>query len=96
MSEYGAYVGLDVHKDATSVASAFPVPEQPVFRGVIGNRRSSLRRLIRNPTPLGEVLSFCYGAGPIRPVRGTIGITASRDAGLQIGQEDCRGALNLS
>ena len=64
MSEYSAYVGLDVHKDTISVAIAFPGREQPVFRGMIGNRRSSLRRLIRNLTPRGEVLSFCYEAGP--------------------------------
>ncbi len=50
MSEYSAYVGLDVHKDTISVAIAFPGREQPVFRGVIGNRHSSLRRLIRNLT----------------------------------------------
>ena len=31
---------------------------------MIGNRRSSLRRLIRNLTRQGEVLSFCYEAGP--------------------------------
>ncbi len=64
MNEYSAYVGLDVHKDTISVAIAFPGREQPVFRGVIGNRHSSLRRLIRNLTPRGEVLSFCYEAGP--------------------------------
>ena len=33
MSEYGAYAGLDVHKDTISVAVAFPGREQPVFRG---------------------------------------------------------------
>ena len=59
MTEYSALVGLDVHKDTISVAVSYPGREQHEFRrGVINNRRSSLRRLIRNLTPQGEVLSF--------------------------------------
>ena len=64
MFEYNAYVGLDVHKETIAVAIAMPGREEPVFRGEIRNQRSSLRRLVRNLSPHGEVLSFCYEAGP--------------------------------
>ena len=64
MVEYSAYVGLDVHNDTISVAVAFPGREDPVFRGEIRNQRSSLRRLIGRLSPDGEVISFCYEAGP--------------------------------
>ena len=64
MFEYSAYVGLDVHKDTIAVAVASPGREEPVFRGTIRNQRSSLRRLVGNLSPHGEVLSFCYEAGP--------------------------------
>ncbi len=64
MVDYSAYVGLDVHKDTISVAVAFPGREDPVFRGEIRNQRSSLRRLIGRLSPDGEVISFCYEAGP--------------------------------
>ncbi len=43
---------------------AVPGREEPVFRGEIRNQRSSLRRLVGNLSPHGEVLSFCYEAGP--------------------------------
>ena len=64
MDEYSSYVGLDVHKDTIAVAVALPGREAPVYRGEIRNRRSSLRRLIGKLSPHGEVLSFCYEAGP--------------------------------
>ncbi len=64
MVEYSAYVGLDVHKETIAVAVAVPGREDPVFRGEIRNRRSSLRRLVGRLSPDGEVLSFAYEAGP--------------------------------
>ena len=57
-------VGLDVHKDTIAVAVALPGREEPVYRGEIKNQRKSLVRLIRSLSPHGEVLSFCYEAGP--------------------------------
>ena len=64
MVEYSAYVGLDVHKDTIAVAVALPGREEPVYRGEIVHRRGSLRRLMSRLSPHGEVLSFCYEAGP--------------------------------
>lgn len=64
MVEYSAYVGLDVHKDTIAVAVALPGREEPVYRGEIRHSRRSLRRLMGRLSPHGEVLSFCYEAGP--------------------------------
>ena len=59
MTECRAYVGLDVHKNTIAVAVA-----EPVYYGEVKNQRNSLLRLIRSLSPHGEVLSFCYEAGP--------------------------------
>ena len=64
MTECSAYVGLDVHKDTIAVAVALPGREEAVYRGEIKNQRKSLLRLIGSLSPHGEVLSFCYEAGP--------------------------------
>ena len=62
--EYAAYVGLDVHKDSISVAVAYPGRGDPVYRGEIANTPKALGKLIRRLSPDGEVMSFCYEAGP--------------------------------
>lgn len=64
MLEYSAYVGLDVHKETIAVAVAWPGREDRDHRGVISNRRTSLRRLIGNPGPDGEAVSSRHEAGP--------------------------------
>ena len=51
MSEYIAYVGLDVHKDTIAVAVAVRGRSEPEWRGTIQNRRSALERLDR---PIGS------------------------------------------
>ncbi len=57
-------MGLDVHKEMIAVAVALPGRGDPVYRGEIAHRRGSLRRLMGRLSPHGEVLSFCYEAGP--------------------------------
>ena len=64
MNECSGYIGLDVHKDTIAVAVALPGREEPLYRGEIKNQRKSLLRLMRSLSPHGEVLSFCYEAGP--------------------------------
>jgi transposase len=64
MKEYSAYVGLDVHKETIAVAVARPGREEPVYRGEIRNERQALLKLIGRLSPHGEVVSFCYEAGP--------------------------------
>ena len=57
-------MGLDVHKETIAVAVALPGREGPVYRGEIKNHRKSVLKLIKRLSPNGEVLSFCYEAGP--------------------------------
>ena len=65
MFEYGAYVGLDVHKDTIAIAVARPDWGEPEYRGILPNCRKSLSRLIDSlQPPTGEALSFVYEAGP--------------------------------
>lgn len=64
MVECSAYVGLDVHKETIAVAVALPGRGSPEYRGEIAARRGSLGRLMGRLSPHGEVLSFCYEAGP--------------------------------
>ena len=64
MTEFSAYVGLDVHKERIAVAVALPGREEPVYRGEVAHQRKSLVGLIGRLSPHGEVLSFCYEAGP--------------------------------
>ena len=39
MFEYGAYVGLDVHKDTIAIAVARPDWGEPEYRGILPNCR---------------------------------------------------------
>ena len=60
MTEFSAYVGLNVHKDTIAVAVAVAGRQEPVYRGEIKNQRRSVLRLVRSVSPDGEPVSFCY------------------------------------
>lgn len=66
MKSYPAYVGMDVHKDTIVVAVAREGREAPESRGRIRNTPKAVRKLIRKLSEEfgGEVLLFCYEAGP--------------------------------
>ena len=68
MSEdrYAAYIGLDVHKDTIAVAVARRGRQEPASRGEIGNSGKAIRKLAARLAQeySGEVLLFCYEAGP--------------------------------
>jgi len=65
MADYRAYVGLDVHKDTIAAAVAWPGRGDPEYRGIILNRRRSVKKLIHGLQGAhGEALSFAYEAGP--------------------------------
>lgn len=64
MKEFNLYVGLDVHKDTIAVAVAASGRCKPAYRGEIKHSESAVRRLVKNLSPHGEVISFCYEAGP--------------------------------
>lgn len=57
-------MGLDVHKETIAVAVAWPGREEPVYRGELRNERQAVLKLIGRMSPHGEVVSFCYEAGP--------------------------------
>lgn len=64
MSKFSKYVGLDTHKDtiAVSVADAAGGPAR--YYGELANTPAAVRKLVKRLSPDGEVLSFCYEAGP--------------------------------
>lgn len=64
--EYPAYIGLDVHKETIAVSVAYAGRSKPESRGEIANRPSKIAKLVSrlNKEFEGEVLLFCYEAGP--------------------------------
>ena len=63
---HAAYVGLDVHKKTIAVAVAPSGREPPTYLGEIANRPSAVGRLAGKLGRRygGEVVQFCYEAGP--------------------------------
>lgn len=64
MNKFSKYVGLDTHKDTIAVAIAEAGGGKPRYYGEIANTPAAIARLVKTLTPDGEVLSFCYEAGP--------------------------------
>lgn len=58
------YVGLDVHKNSIAVAVAREGRGEPEYLGEIAHDSKSVRKLLKRLSPNGEVLNFCYEAGP--------------------------------
>lgn len=65
-AEYGAYIGLDVHKDSIAVAVAAPGRDEPAYRGEIANEPRKLQKWLARLSAEfeGLLLLFCYEAGP--------------------------------
>lgn len=64
MKEFNKYVGLDVHKDSIEVSVADKGRGKSRRVGQIVHTAASVEKLIKKLSPDGEVLSFCYEAGP--------------------------------
>jgi transposase len=64
--EYPAYIGLDVHKETIAVAVARAGRAAPESRGEIANKPKAVSKLVErlNQEFDGELLLFCYEAGP--------------------------------
>ena len=64
--KYPAYIGLDVHKQTIAVAVARVGRAAPESRGEIANKPKTVAKLVErlNQEFDGEVLLFCYEAGP--------------------------------
>jgi transposase len=63
---YPAYIGLDVHKETIAVAVAQAGRDAPQTRAEIANKPKTVARLVERLSREfnGEVLLFCYEAGP--------------------------------
>lgn len=64
MNQFIKYVGLDTHKDTIAVAIADIAGGIPRYYGEIANTPTALTKLINDISPHGEVVSYCYEAGP--------------------------------
>jgi hypothetical protein len=64
MDNFSKYIGLDTHKDSIAVAIAQAGRSKPVYYGEIPNTPDALSKLVKRLNPAGEVLTFCYEAGP--------------------------------
>ena len=64
--EYGAYVGLDVHKDTIAIAVAESGRGEPLYEGEIANNPYKVFKLVERLYKRygGQVLLWCYEAGP--------------------------------
>lgn len=58
------YVGLDVHKATIAVALVRGARGQAQYLGEIENTAEAVRKLVKRISPHGEVVNFCYEAGP--------------------------------
>ncbi len=64
MKEFSKYVGLDVHKETIAVSVADKGRGKTRYFGEIVNRPEAIKKLVSQLSTDGEVMSFCYEAGP--------------------------------
>nr|VFK23142.1 MAG: Transposase [Candidatus Kentron sp. LPFa] len=65
-NEYGAYIGLDTHKDTISVGVAEAGRGEPVYEREIANEPRKVFKLVEHLHQRyeGQELLWCYEAGP--------------------------------
>ena len=64
MNEFSKYVGLDVHQRTIAVAVADAGRGKARYYGEIANTPEALGKLVGRLSPEGELIAFCYEAGP--------------------------------
>lgn len=64
--DYPAFIGLDVHKETIAVSVALAGRSKPESLGEIANRPKKIAKLVESLSEKfgGEVMLFCYEAGP--------------------------------
>ncbi len=64
MDNFSKYIGLDTHKVSIAAAIAPEGRSKPVYYGEIPSTPDAVSKLVKRLSPEGEVLAFCYEAGP--------------------------------
>jgi transposase len=64
MKQYSKYVGMDVHKETIMVAVAATGNGEARYYGEIQNTPDAIAKMIKKVAGKGEVVAFCYEAGP--------------------------------
>ncbi len=64
MQKFSKYVGLDTHKDTIAVSVADAGGGGARYFGEVANKPAAIRKLMKRLSPEGEVVSYCYEAGP--------------------------------
>jgi len=64
MGQFNKYVGLDTHKETIAVSVADAAGGKARYFGEVANRPAAIKKLIQRLSPEGEVVSYCYEAGP--------------------------------
>lgn len=66
IGSYPAYIGLDAHKETIAIAAARTGRDAPELRGEVANKPKAVAKLVERLSREfdGEVLLFCYEAGP--------------------------------
>jgi len=64
MEKFSKYVGLDTHKETIAVSVADGSGGKARYFGEVANRPEAIKQLLKRLSPEGEVVSYCYEAGP--------------------------------
>ena len=64
MGKFSKYVGLDTHKETIAVSVADSAGGRARYFGAVANRPAAIKQLLKRLSAAGEVVSYCYEAGP--------------------------------
>ena len=64
MEKFSKYVGLDTHKETIAMSVADAAGGEARYFGEVANRPAAIVKLLKRLSPDGEVVSYCYEAGP--------------------------------